>query len=68
MIPKCEVDGCLEPAAWEGWCRVRDGFGLPTGLLQLCTVCAKHKYVLDREWASRDTEHDDKEIKCFQKK
>ena len=42
----CEVEGCAAPAEWEGWWRVRDGFGIPGGLLQRRRVCGEHRSLL----------------------
>lgn len=40
--PTCQIEGCTNPALFEGWLRVRDGFGIPTGLIQRHPVCAYH--------------------------
>ena len=41
---KCEHIDCDNEAVYEAWFRVRDGFGIPTGLIQkrvVCESCAK---------------------------
>ena len=38
----CEVTDCTSPAKYEGWIRVKDGFGIPTGLMQKRRVCEEH--------------------------
>lgn len=42
----CEVPGCKEEAEWEGWYRVVDFTGNPTGLIQKRMVCELHKFYL----------------------
>lgn len=43
----CEVQGCNEPAIYEGWHRATDPFmGTPTGLIQRRCVCVAHKDLL----------------------
>lgn len=39
---QCQVSGCEEPAMWEGWYRVTDGFNIPTGMIQRVCVCDQH--------------------------
>ena len=39
----CEVGGCEMPAYYEGWWRVKDFSGTPTGLMQVRRVCEDHK-------------------------
>jgi len=43
---QCEVAGCDEPAEYEGWYKVTDPMGVPTGLIQLRRVCGDHKGAL----------------------
>lgn len=42
----CEVDGCYNDAEYEGYWRVKDFAGIPTGLIQLRKVCPLHKSLL----------------------
>jgi hypothetical protein len=44
---KCHVSGCKKEAIWEGWYRVKDFSGNPTGLRQLRQVCNEHRSVLE---------------------
>lgn len=43
---RCEVEGCTANADYEGWYRVVDFSGNPTGLTQLREVCAEHAPML----------------------
>lgn len=38
----CQASGCQERAEWEGWYRVLDGFGVPTGLVRRGYACKAH--------------------------
>lgn len=40
----CDAGDCTNPAKYEGWVRVRDGFGIPTGLIQRRRLCSEHSY------------------------
>lgn len=40
--PCCEVRFCKNPAEYEAWFRCRDGFGIPTGLVQRLKCCSAH--------------------------
>ncbi len=42
LLPRCEVPGCRKPAEYEGWVRVRDFTGTPTGVIQRRCVCEEH--------------------------
>jgi hypothetical protein len=45
---RCNVEGCINTAIWEGWYQVIDPLTQkPTGLRQLRTVCNAHKYLLE---------------------
>lgn len=39
---RCEITGCTEEAIYEGWFRLRDCLGLPTGHLVLMQICSTH--------------------------
>ena len=40
---RCEISGCKEEAVYEGWLRLRDCLGIPTGHLVLVQICSTHK-------------------------
>ena len=42
----CEVSGCRNHAAYEGWWQVTDFSGNKTGMVQKRKVCEKHKTLL----------------------
>lgn len=42
----CEVQNCTNEADYEGWYRVLDFLGTPTGLIQRRRVCRDHMSVL----------------------
>lgn len=41
--PHCDVDGCHEPAEYEGWYKVKDPAGYSTGLMRKARVCEGHR-------------------------
>jgi len=43
--PRCAVQGCNEPAAFEGWVRLRDGFGQPPGPRRRVVVCENPEHI-----------------------
>jgi len=43
---ECEVAGCHLPAEYEGWYKLRDFAGIPTGLIQRRRVCSVHTSLL----------------------
>lgn len=45
-LPRCEVMDCTNLAMYEGWYRVKDFAGLPTGVIQKRMVCETHKSLL----------------------
>ena len=46
----CDDPGCEREAVYEAWFRVRDGFGIPTGLIQRRLCCKVHaQYSIVRE-------------------
>lgn len=45
-IDKCEIQGCTQYAAYEGWYKVLDFSGNPTGLIQRRCVCDAHVNML----------------------
>jgi hypothetical protein len=43
----CECVGCPNKSIYEGWWKVKDSTGVPTGLVQKKKVCENHKYLLE---------------------
>jgi hypothetical protein len=46
--PKCEITGCSNLAEYEGWWKVKDFAGNPTGLMQKRKVCEFHVDLLNK--------------------
>ena len=47
LLPECEVEGCDNPAEWNGWYRYLDPLlKTPTDLIRKCNVCDLHRRML----------------------